>query len=81
MSRKDCPAINMNCLNCGIKGHLESVCRQPHGRRNQDSSNNAKQVGETPNGTHMCFDMEKALVVTTGATYVHMKSSSNNMLQ
>ena len=48
MSRKDCPAINMNCLNCGIKGHLKSVCLQPHGRRNQESSNNATQVGGNP---------------------------------
>ena len=28
IARKDCPAFSLTCRNCGIKGHLEKVCRQ-----------------------------------------------------
>ena len=29
MSRSNCPAIDKECLNCGIKGHLQWVCKKP----------------------------------------------------
>ena len=39
MAWKDCPAFNLNCRNCGIKGHLEKVCRQARNRQQSSSSN------------------------------------------
>ena len=28
LKRKDCPAFNINCRKCGIKGHFEDVCKK-----------------------------------------------------
>ena len=38
MARKDCPAFSLTCRDCGIKGHLEKVCRQPKRSQKQSSS-------------------------------------------
>ena len=36
--RNECPAFNMTCHNCGIKGHLKAVCRRQRdqGKQGQD---------------------------------------------
>eukprot|EP00112_Aurelia_sp_Birch-Aquarium-sp1_P005669 Seg1645.4 transcript_id=Seg1645.4/GoldUCD/mRNA.D3Y31 product="putative serine/threonine-protein kinase" protein_id=Seg1645.4/GoldUCD/D3Y31 len=41
MTRKDCPAFNLTCRNCGIRGHLEKVCRQPKQPKQPKSASNA----------------------------------------
>ena len=46
MARKDCPAINQNCLNCGIKGHFKRVCRQLKKTATNEGSSNAAQLDE-----------------------------------
>ena len=35
MARKDCPAFNKNCGNCGIKGHFRAVCMKDPSRHSQ----------------------------------------------
>ncbi|XP_066925578.1 uncharacterized protein [Clytia hemisphaerica] len=38
MARKDCPAFNKNCGNCGIKGHFRAVCMKGTAIRSQASA-------------------------------------------
>ena len=35
MARKDCPAFNKNCGNCGIKGHFRAVCMKGNSCKSQ----------------------------------------------
>lgn len=44
MARKDCPAFNKTCNNCGIKGHFEAVCQ----KKADTSRSNAITNVETP---------------------------------
>ena len=41
MARKDCPAFGTVCRNCGIRGHLQRVCRQPKAPKQPESGSNA----------------------------------------
>ena len=43
MSRKDCPALNMQCHNYGKQGHFRSICRLPKKVLSTDSSSNVAQ--------------------------------------
>ncbi len=38
MSSKDCQVFTLICRNCGMKGHLEKVCRQPKRSQSHPSS-------------------------------------------
>ena len=38
MARKDCPAFNKNCGNCGIKGHFRAVCMKGAASRSQSNA-------------------------------------------
>ena len=55
MRRQDCPAFHLNCLNCGIKGHLAKVCRKP---RSGNSSTRALDGSQQDNNqlTGQYFD-------------------------
>lgn len=46
MARKDCPAFNKNCGNCGIKGHFRAVCMKDPSNRSQA---NAAETAMHPN--------------------------------
>ena len=38
MARKDCPAFNKNCGNCGIKGHFRAVCMKDASNHSQSNA-------------------------------------------
>ena len=46
-SREVCPAFNINCKSCGIKGHLQKVCRR--NPNNSHANNHPVQSRKYPN--------------------------------
>ena len=45
LKRKDCPAFNVNCRKCGIKGHFDDVCKKSIDN-NDDTSSSLAQIGD-----------------------------------
>ena len=76
MARKDCPAINKFCGNCGIKGHFRAVCqKKPSNQHTTSRSNSATEPliepeSRDPDNTSFAFTTQDFRLApnTTGHT-------------
>lgn len=74
MKRSDCPAFNLNCDNCGIKGHYKRVCRKPLQQRTTSNSNISEEAQA---------ESEQNLLVSEETSYIFVNNvvieeTSNN---
>lgn len=48
MARKDCPAFNKTCNNCGIKGHFQTVCQKKVNTTSRSNAITEEEMEEPP---------------------------------
>ena len=48
MARKDCPAFNKTCNNCGIKGHFQAVCQKKSSTYSRSNAATEEEIEEPP---------------------------------
>ena len=48
MARKDCPAFNKTCNNCGIKGHFQAVCQKRSSTTSRSNAATEEEIEEPP---------------------------------
>ena len=58
MARKDCPAIDKFCGNCGIKGHFHTVCRKKNEPSHSNSANGQTEENIPDEDTSFTFSTQ-----------------------
>eukprot|EP00794_Sanderia_malayensis_P017189 gene17189-18919_t len=87
MARKDCPAFNKTCNNCGIKGHFQAVCRKRLNTTFRSNAATKEEVEEPPSvaSANLQGDFRLAPYTTGGRSHQpnppHLTwSGKNNLL-
>ena len=73
MKRADCPAFNITCLGCGIKGHYQRVCRK---RPPQEDSATRSLDDETLESAYV-HDQQQNTSDVSSLSYIFMICTNN----
>ena len=73
MQRKDCPAFNKICSNCGIKGHFTEVCQRS--RSNQIKTNQAQTDASDESESELSASFAFGVAIEAGPNKVESETS------